>query len=107
MSYDYFFFRKRASDEKLTLENLERNVESIGSVDSVKAAITELFPATQWSEFKDAWFGVCGPPDFLVSADPDGGLISFKASRIERGEVEMLAAKMDLIVFDPQKAELF
>jgi hypothetical protein len=45
------------------------------------------------------------PPEFLVSAEAVGYVTVFKAAYIERDEVDDLAARMALIVFDPQRGK--
>jgi hypothetical protein len=108
VSYDYFLFARPAPGDGLTLDGLG-DATAIGALDQVKAAISKTFPATRWEASRHdprAWFGLQGPPEFLLTTEVDGGITSFQSCRIERAEVLLLARQLHLVVFDPQSGEI-
>jgi len=112
MSYDYFFFARPADGSPPKLETLGQDVVPLGSPDEVMKGIDAVFPALAWQPPQGAiraWFGngKCGQAEFLMSAETNGLVTSFKAAYIEREEVDALAAQMRLTVFDPQSGECY
>ena len=109
MSYDYFLFARPTDGTLLQLETLGKNMSPIGSPEEVMARISAEFPAVRWEPPRaniHAWFGVQGPPEFIVTTEADGNVASIKAAYIERHEVDRLIAAMRLVAFDPQTGEL-
>jgi hypothetical protein len=110
MSYDYFLFAPPADGTALQLETLGETIQPIGSPVEVMAKISAEFPAVRWKPPRaniQAWFGVQGPPEFLITTAADGSVGSIKAAYIERDELDRLIAAMHLVAFDPQTGELF
>ena len=106
MSYAYFLFAKPIDGHAVTLEALAAAPRSIGTPTDLMARINTLFPSVKWETQSGdavAWFGVKGPPEFLLMPDADGNVSVLKAAFIELDEIRRLAAALTLIVFDPQK----
>jgi hypothetical protein len=107
VSYDYFLFAKPIDGREATLEALAAAPRSIGTPADLMARIDALFPSVRWemqSGEAAAWFGVKGPPEFLLMPDADGNVSVLKAAYIELDEIRRLATALSLIAFDPQKA---
>lgn len=109
MSYDYFFFAKPGDGKVLAIDAIGPDLPSIGSLEFVRGEISRAFPAVRWEPPRGeirAWFGLQGPPEFLLLPEDGGKLSCFKAAFIEREEVLALAASMNLVAFDPQRGEI-
>jgi len=107
VSYDYFLFAKPIDGRAVTLEALAAASQSMGTPAEVMARIDALFPSVQWEKRSGdaiAWFGVKGPPEFLLMPDADGNVSVLKTAYIELDEIRRLATALSLIAFDPQKA---
>ena len=103
MSYDYLFFNL-SGNESPTIKALEFAV-GMGTVEEVKAQISKVFPAVIWEEsttMPGFSFGRQGPPKFQVSAEENGQVQNFMASRIEISEVKSLVQHMSLVALDLQ-----
>jgi len=110
VSYDYLCFARR--EGQVSQEDLARDMLPLGSIRAVMQAIDRVFPAVRWQapiHGSTAWFGMgdgCAP-EFMVAAEDDGNVFCFKAARIERAEIALLAKAMNLTVLDPQKGDVF
>ncbi len=112
MSYDYFFFARPADGSEPRLETLGRQLAPIGAAADVIAGIDAVFPSLRWQPPQGtitSWLGggVPGQPEFFVAAEADDLVMSFKAGHIERADVDALASRMRLAVFDPQSGECY
>jgi len=106
VSYDYFLFARPASGQAPDLETLGASKRPIGTPAELMARISAFFPALRWEPLRgdiDAWFGVQGPPEFMLSADGAGNVCVLKAAYIERDEISALANALGCVAFDPQK----
>jgi hypothetical protein len=115
MSYDYMLV-KRISGADFDFEAFAESAvsESIGSIESVQAAISKIFPSVQWANAgffeSDSVFtvgSVNGEPEFFLSVEPDGQVHMITMSRAERSEVELAARELGLTVLDEQSMEMF
>jgi hypothetical protein len=101
MSYDYNFFRVKPnvrSPDDLT----EGNIDPIGTVEEVKAALTAAFPKTAWRH-DSGWLDPDTPMGHISLFDTTLQLRSFSVSRIEVLEVKIICRMLGLVAFDGQK----
>lgn len=115
MSADILFVRKPAWAPKWVarLRGVLGKHDPLGTGDSVKATISELFPQTRWREEQAPlplpgpagssvpWFG-SGPPEFQLFAAPDGTVTVLFASRIAVHEIRMLERKLKAVAINMQ-----
>ncbi len=115
LSYDYILSK---GDASMDLEELLESAMSaaIGSTETLKSAISTVFPSVQWTQsvFTAAdgsthlsWFGRQGTPEFQFMPEPDGQVRLLTMSHCERSEVELLARTLELVAVDQQTMEVF
>ena len=104
MSYDYLVCRAPAG--ATAFEEIEPD-GTIGTADEVRRAIAAVFPSVQWTEratpMATAWSGRGGPPEFLLTVEPDGTVGNFMMSRASVDEVRRLLRAMGLVALDLQE----
>jgi hypothetical protein len=109
MSYDYSLFKAPAPGpmESWPADSLA----PLGSLDEVKAILSQWFPVLEWRQFKDTWFGKCADTDryaeIQLTPDSDGLLRFMTLRRVQREEVERLCDRLGIVAVDPQRMELY
>lgn len=132
MSYDYLMVKAQtgspdiaggADIEAMLLAFAEAfDGEPIGSLESVKASLQRIFPALRWKQQKFempphmlvaglgdwSWSTAsqADHPDFSLGLDDGGQVRMIGATRVERVELERVAAALGLLVLDEQTLEM-
>ena len=115
MSYDYML-AKASADGDMEAFSESAAAHVIGPIQTLKAAIGNLFPSLQWKQSTAklpdgavglSWFGLQGPPEFHLMVEASGYVRTFTMSHCERTEVERVARELGLAAFDMQSLEVF
>ena len=115
MSYDYLLAR---GDVTGGMEGFAESAAAytLGPVEPLKIAISQLFPALKWelstasvpgADGMVSWFGYLGPAEFQLTIEPSGEVRVIGMSHCERAEVEQVARALNLVAFDMQSTEVF
>jgi hypothetical protein len=107
MSYEYLLCRAPpGSTGELAFDEIEP-VDPIGSIEEIKAAISNLFPAVRWSQHEShlgiAWFGLGGPPEFQFTASEGELVTNIMMSHARPDEVKLVIATLGLVALDLQQ----
>jgi hypothetical protein len=109
MDTDYFFYMKPLKPGPYALDDIGDTPAPLGSGDELKARVAQVLPALAWTESPHApgtWFG-SGDGEFQFTVEPDGQVLSFMGSRLERRQVWRLVRELDLIALDVQHDVVF
>ena len=115
MSADFLFVKRTPLLPKwlARLRGILGNSGVIGSTESLKAELSELFQHTRWraetvpiplpgdAAGSDPWFS-SGPPELQFFAENDGSVRLLFASRIELKEIRLLEKKLRVVAINMQ-----
>ena len=109
MSYDYSLFKPLGPGPMSSWP--AELPQSLGSIEEVKHALSEIFPDTDWELFNDSWFGRWesgnAGAEFQLTSEDDDGVHFLAMRRTERVEVEKLCEYLDVIALDTQTMEQY
>lgn len=107
MSYDYMLMKGAAGCDLTTLME-EAMDQVVGTVDEVKAAISQVFPATRWTQGPGAgWAGRSDDAEVTFLVVDDNLVRILHMARCEREAVVKVAQALGLVAVDEQSMEAF